>query len=670
MIKDVQARQLEILLALDKARDSIMEGDDPLLMFEKIMAILRDYFKVDGCVLLITTDETEAHDIVINEGMSRALAHQLGRQVMTYSQPTTFSDGTWAHGLGLRIWMEERQEVLGGLFLGRREKAFDKDDVALLILAESQIDSAVMQARTLWHLAERNRELEAIYRIDRLRDDGLEEEALFAQFAGIMLDYLKADFCLILMRDSYDDEQHVRSLVNKCGLGSQAIEQIRREVSAIEDIQLLSAVEGRPDLQFLGASLVVAGLRVGAVVVGRGRAYGISEHRLMHAMVSQMDSAIAKHRVTQQLAQRTRELEAIYRIDTIRDQESDFDLMIQRVLGELCDAVHCETGYIMLYNTEEEAQLELRATTRDGILNHGTYTQLIEAISRKALQAEKVVIHNDENAALHSLIAAPLILNERVIGVFGAINSHRARGFSEDDNRMLSAITSQVDTAIFERLERRRMRRVLSRSVDPKVLEALLKRADDSLLMGERVELSVLFGDLRGSTEWAERTEADELVRMLNTFLGLMTEVIFKYGGTLDKFVGDEVIALFGAPVPMADHAQQAARCALEMQEVHHKLQHELASQGYELPPMGVGINSGEAIAGEFGPPIRTDFTAMGRVMNLGARLCGVAEGGQCIVSESTYRLIHHHCEVEELAPIQPKGFRDVVEIYALKRVD
>jgi adenylate cyclase len=193
------------------------------------------------------------------------------------------------------------------------------------------------------------------------------------------------------------------------------------------------------------------------------------------------------------------------------------------------------------------------------------------------------------------------------------------------------------------------MRRVLGRSVDPKVLEHLLQRADDTVLTGERVILSVLFADMRGSTEWAERTDPEQLVQMLNLFLGHMTDVIFAYGGTLDKFVGDEVIALFGTPIHIADHAERAARCALELQKAHTALQAEMAAQGIELPDIGIGVATGEVIAGEIGPPIRTDFTAMGRTMNLGARLCSAAAPGQIIISAATCEILGNSFETQEL---------------------
>ena len=213
------------------------------------------------------------------------------------------------------------------------------------------------------------------------------------------------------------------------------------------------------------------------------------------------------------------------------------------------------------------------------------------------------------------------------------------------------------------------MRKVLSRSVDPKVLDHLLKRADDTVLTGERVILSVLFADIRGSTEWAERTQPDEFVSILNTFLGMMTDVIFKHGGTLDKFVGDEVIALFGSPVLMPDHALHACRTALEMQQVHEHLRKQFASQGKELPPIGIGVSSGEVIAGEFGPPIRTDFTAMGRVMNLGARLCSAAGAQQIVISENTYVDLQDKADVDKMTPVPLKGISRQVDTYLLKNL-
>jgi adenylate cyclase len=145
-----------------------------------------------------------------------------------------------------------------------------------------------------------------------------------------------------------------------------------------------------------------------------------------------------------------------------------------------------------------------------------------------------------------------------------------------------------------------------------------------------------------------------------------MTGSIFLHGGTLDKFVGDQVIALFGTPLSMEDHAIRAARCALEMQKIHKRLQAELQAQGRELPPLGIGISTGEVIAGEFGPPIRTDFTAMGRIVNLGARLCGAAQADQIFISQATYDALGERASAEQLDPLNLKGIHEAVAVYQL----
>jgi len=662
-------RQVALLQALDHARDSIGDDGDPFGMFRAIVRVLRDGLHADACAILLTPNATRQSAVVIATGLPEDMAVELTQEAMSFATPQPISHSIWEQTLGVQILIDREENVPGGLFLGRKNEPFTQEDVDLLTLAESQIDSAVVQARIIWKLAERNRELEVIYQIDRLRDDALDEDALYAQFVAILIKHFNATFCMLVVSDTETNHPVTRNLVDKFNLTSGQLEFIRQGMTQLQGTQTIPAPPDTDHLFLLGSPFIVAGFRLGEVIVGRKRPFNVNDNRLMTAITSQMDSAIAKSRMAQELVLRTRELEAIYRIDHIRDQEVDFDVMMQRVLGELCDAVNCETGYIVLLNAENDDELEVRATTRDAILTKPEYIDTIKKVSREALDIEDVVVINDEGASLHSIMATPLILNERVIGVFGAINSNKLYGFTPDDSRMLSAITSQVDTAIFERLERRRMRKVLSRSVDPKVLDALLQRADDSLLAGERVELSVLFGDLRGSTEWAERTDPEHLVQMLNMFLGMMTDIIFKHGGTLDKFVGDEVIALFGAPLEMEDHAYRATKCALEMQEVHQRLVDELAEQGLEIPPMGVGVASGEAIAGEFGPAIRTDFTAMGRVMNLGARLCSAAKGNQVIISENTQELVGNLCEADALEPITPKGINRKVTIFDLKKV-
>ncbi|MCP4425348.1 MAG: hypothetical protein GY803_12705, partial [Chloroflexi bacterium] len=263
----------------------------------------------------------------------------------------------------------------------------------------------------------------------------------------------------------------------------------------------------------------------------------------------------------------------------------------------------------------------------------------------------------------------PLILNERVIGVLGVANRQGHAGFRQADRRLLNAIGSQMDTAIFESLEQRHLRQVLGRSVDPRVMEQLLAQPDMGFLEGQRLLMTVLYADIRGSTSLAERTEPERLVQFINRYLGAMTEVILAHGGTLDKFVGDEVMALFGAPFPLEDHALRAVQVGLAMQTAHEEILRDWLAQGGDNAPIGVGIATGELIVGEMGSAQRTDYTVIGKAANLGSRICGVAQGGQVLISPITYDLVREQVTAVPIHGSQFKGVAGPVTVYEVTAV-
>jgi adenylate cyclase len=209
----------------------------------------------------------------------------------------------------------------------------------------------------------------------------------------------------------------------------------------------------------------------------------------------------------------------------------------------------------------------------------------------------------------------------------------------------------------------------LGRSLDPRVLERLMRDPDVDFLKGERSVLSVLYADLRGSTNLAEHTEPELLVGFINDYLGRMTDVILSYEGTLDKFVGDEVMALFSAPFPQPDHALRAVRVGLEMQRAHQEVMQSWRGRAIEPAPIGVGIATGELTAGEIGCPQRTDYTVIGRAANLGSRICSVAGPGQVLVSQATYDLIADQVMAVPITGLQLKGVEQDVTAYHVTRV-
>lgn len=533
-------------------------------------------------------------------------------------------------------------------------------------------------------------QLDLIQAIDYVRDTLPEPTAMLSAIATVVADHLQAELCLLCLVDRDTGDLELRAVNDRRSSLSALEPLITRELAQrvlrdvlpgevviwdASEVLPASAVDTLPPLPSglqVAAVPIVMGRdeRLGTIILVRSASpFAADDVDLLQVAESQIDSAVVQGYAYHDLQQRNKELEAIYRIDRIRDQNLPFDDMLHRVLRELQAVIEAEMAFVMLYNRSGH-RLELRATTRDDLFRVAGHHGQINRIANEALQRAELVCYNDlGEEALRSVMCIPLILQDEIIGVLGVVNRYGPHGFRSEDRRLLNAIGSQMDTAIFESLERRRLREVLGRSVDPRVMEQLLQKSDVDFLKGERMVISVLYADLRGSTGLAERTPPEILVEFVNDYLGRMTDVILTHQGTLDKFVGDEVMALFGAPFPQPDHALRAVRVGLEMQATHTDLMAFWRQRGIAPPPIGVGIATGELIVGEMGCPRRTDYTVIGRAANLGSRLCGVAEAGQVLVSQETYDLIRGRVQARPVTGLRLKGVTGEVTAYHILRI-
>jgi adenylate cyclase len=176
----------------------------------------------------------------------------------------------------------------------------------------------------------------------------------------------------------------------------------------------------------------------------------------------------------------------------------------------------------------------------------------------------------------------------------------------------------------------------------------------------------MLFADIRGFTSITEASEPQIIVDALNEYFERMVEIVFRYEGTLDKFIGDEMMVLFGSPVAHRDDPVRAVRAALEMQEalVDLNARHEAR----ELPPfeIGIGINTGEVVAGYIGSSQALEYTVIGDPVNTGSRLCSLAKPGQTLISEGTLDKLGGHFELRELPTEQVKGKAKPIRVFEL----
>jgi len=237
---------------------------------------------------------------------------------------------------------------------------------------------------------------------------------------------------------------------------------------------------------------------------------------------------------------------------------------------------------------------------------------------------------------------------------------------------LLAIAVTQVAIAVqqytTEAREKREIRRAFGLYLPPALARLVSEQPDMLKLGGDKRELTVLFSDIRGFTATAERLPPETLVELLNVYLGEMTDVIFARGGMLDKYIGDAVMAVWGAPVPQADHAERACLAALDMVARLRTLQATWLQRGWPVLAIGVGLNTGEMIVGNMGSARRLSYTVIGDNVNLGSRLEGLNKlyGSQVIASEATVRAANGAVIARELDLVRVLGRASAVRIFEI----
>jgi adenylate cyclase len=209
---------------------------------------------------------------------------------------------------------------------------------------------------------------------------------------------------------------------------------------------------------------------------------------------------------------------------------------------------------------------------------------------------------------------------------------------------------------------------IFGKYVSPVVIENLIKNPDKINLGGEKRNITIFFSDIRGFTPISEKLKPEELVHLLNEYLTEMTSIILKNQGVIDKYMGDAIMAFWGAPLDQPDHAARACSCSLEMMDRIKELQKKWKKEGIPSFDIGIGLNSGDAIVGNMGSDSRFDYTVMGDTVNLASRLEGLNKtyNTNIIVSENTYKIVKNEFDTKKLDTVKVKGKEKSVVIYEL----
>jgi adenylate cyclase len=233
----------------------------------------------------------------------------------------------------------------------------------------------------------------------------------------------------------------------------------------------------------------------------------------------------------------------------------------------------------------------------------------------------------------------------------------------------LGVVLPSLEQGISQELEKRRVRNLFNRFISPEMVGQLIATQDINSL-NKRADLTILFSDIRGFTTMAERLPPDEVVALLNSYLESMTDIVHKYGGTVDKYEGDALVAFFGEPVPYNDHAARAVRSAIEMQTELPGLTEKWIQEGRPIDrfDVGIGLNSGDVFVGLIGSAQRINYTVIGDNANLASRLQDLTKtyDWPILVSESTYGQIKDEFDGELIDTVVVKGKTATVNVYKI----
>jgi class 3 adenylate cyclase/DNA-binding response OmpR family regulator len=379
----------------------------------------------------------------------------------------------------------------------------------------------------------------------------------------------------------------------------------------------------------------------------------------------------------QELQRRLQEFEVLYNIGKMVTSNMNLEKLLPQVVDAAVQITNAEEGTVTLI---ESKQLICRAHKPPN---------MTRAISSQLPIQDKFIAHairNRESLTLgpeqlrrgtqalnapKSLACAPLVIGDRVLGAITVTNhSSDATLFDKQDTIMLNALGDYIAIAIENsrnyhalRVEREKVQDTFERFVAPSVVHRAL--TDDVKPGGIRQEITVLFADIRGYTTFSETASPEKVLDVLNHYLSVAGEAIMGFEGTLDKFLGDGIMAIFNAPNPQEDHVLRAAEAAITLREAVNGIN---AAYGYKLA-YSVGLHVGEAVVGYVGTSYAVNYTAIGDTVNLAKRLQENAAPNQILADESVINRLGDLAKSRALGYLQVKGRKTPVSAYELLEV-
>jgi adenylate cyclase len=375
----------------------------------------------------------------------------------------------------------------------------------------------------------------------------------------------------------------------------------------------------------------------------------------------------------------------LYEISRQLNAIADFHQLLEKIMDLLLLVIDADYGFLILSASRTEADLiPVVVKFKNSASRPSAEIQASRSLIHKVIQDKVALLVSDAMSdsrwvrsesliqkKIRSALCVPLWKKDQIIGVIQLESLRPDSQFTVDDLELLNAVGCQMalvieQMSLQEKIrEEERLKNRLARFLSPQVTEMILKGGEESkkyLMDPHLLEASILFIDIVGFTALSEKMQTEEINMFLNQFFTRMTEIIFRHNGMLDKYIGDGLMAVFGAPVQTPDHAERALRTALEVrQELSRMMDKSAPEQRFDIR---IGVNSGQVLAGNIGSPQRMDYTVIGDAVNIAARLESMARPNQILIGEETYLRAKDKFRMEKIGLRKIRGRHDEVTVY------
>src|ERR1700754_1479509 len=419
----------------------------------------------------------------------------------------------------------------------------------------------------------------------------------------------------------------------------------------------------------------------------------ISANDVMSTVLRSKDEVVAspsRDKVLESLQRKANILSALYEMSKTLGSVFDLNAIFAKATDIIFESTPADRVVALLADVGSDPNLEdviltpIAMRARDDKLEaHARRLSIGRTITRKVMKDRVALLSQDAAAdeqfagvdsivsqGVRSTICAPLVAETRVHGALYADRLDPFAAFKPDDLELISAVAAQTAIAVenarrCEPLARARISRAnYSRFLPEYVVKQMLENPDSFKLGGVNQTITILFADIRGFTRISEHAPPEKIVSLLNRYFSAMTDIIFAHGGTLDKYLGDGLMALFGAPTATPDDASNALNAAVAMQRRLLGINQELRDEGLAEIGVGMGLHTGSVVVGYIGSERRSEYTAIGDTVNTSSRLESNALGGEILISDATAKAAHSRYKLKPREPIMVKNRQQPVILW------